>query len=94
METLEQAILDIIQSEYCKKYTGLLKVERLQPNGILVKLGLNTPEKPIQIAAQLEDEQFLKFFRQELRERNLNTVKYFDGVQTIVESPYNCCNEK
>jgi len=35
------------------------------------------------IASELSDEESLEFFRKEIRDRNLDMVKYFFGTQTL-----------
>lgn len=89
MEELKQKLIQIIQEVYRKIYIGKLQVERLNPVGLVVKLGLNIDEKPITIAADLEDEPFLDFFRREVREKRLNETKYFIGDQLL---PYDECS--
>lgn len=89
MEELKQKLIQIIQEVYRKIYIGKLQVERLNPVGLVVKLGLNIDEKPITIAADLEDEQFLDFFRKEIREKRLDETKYFIGDQLL---PYDECS--
>ena len=99
IEEIKCTILQIIEQVYHKKYIGKLEVTRLEPIGLQVKFGMNNVDKPLVISAQLEDEDFLKFLREELRSRGLNTVKYFLGVKTYPDncnSPINksCkCNE-
>ena len=82
-QEIEQAVLMIICQEYNKKYTGKIFIKRLQPQGLLIKLGLNQEEKPVMIASELSDEESLEFFRKEIRDRNLDMVKYFFGTQTL-----------
>ena len=79
-EELEQAILDLIQRVYCKKYVGHIKCVPICNNkGWTVILGLHNDYKPITISAELPDKKFLKFFEQELRDRDWNTVHWFTG---------------
>ena len=77
---LEPVILNIIKEEYCHEYTGYLHIDLLNP-GYKVVLGLNNKDKPLSIAADLDDEAFLKFFRQEIRDRNLYYTQYFTGYK-------------
>lgn len=83
-EELEQAILDTIQKVYFKKYVGKIKCVPI-PNkiGWTVIMGLGHDEKPITISAELPDNKFLKFFEQELRDRDWNTVHWFTGYQIL-----------
>lgn len=87
---IEQAILDTVVDVYHKRYVGKLKVERLQPVGLQVTFGMNNEDKPIVVAAELKDIDFLKFLRQELRDRHWHTSQYFIGVKTY---PDNCSQQ-
>lgn len=90
IEEIKYTILQIIEEVYNKKYIGKLEVVRLSPIGLSVKFGMNNVDKPIVISAQLNDTDFLKFIKQELRDRGLNTVKFFIGVKTYPDN----CNTK
>lgn len=78
-QEIEQAILDIFKQEYCKEYVGDIEVTKLTPIGYKVRLGMNNTDKPIYIAAELEKDSFLKYFRQEVRDRDFDTVNWFTG---------------
>ena len=91
MEELKQTLICIIEEVYQKQYIGKLQVERLNPVGLVVKLGLNVDEKPIVIAADLEDDKFLDFFRKEVREKRLDEIKFFRGFKNLQEEP-ECCH--
>lgn len=43
---------------------------------------MNNNDKPITICADLSDEKFIEYIKQELKSRSLNTIKYFMGVKT------------
>lgn len=96
---LEQVILENIMDIYKMEYIGKLKVTKLNPKGYEIKLGMNTPEAPFIIYGELEDEQFLKFLKEELRNRKLDTVFYGICFKTM---PLECnqvnracsCNDK
>lgn len=82
-EELEVAIRDIIVKTYCKKYVGKMTcIPACQGVGWTVIMGMNNEEKPITISAELPDDKFLKFFREELLDRNWDTVKFFTGYKT------------
>lgn len=89
IKEIENAILQTIEEVYNKKYIGKLFITRLDPIGLSVKFGMNNVDKPIVISAQLDDVSYLKFLRQELRDRGLHTVQYFLGVKSY---PDNCNN--
>lgn len=96
---LEQAILELLQDIYNSRYIGKIKVRKTDPIGYCVQLGMNTPEAPLTIYAEFEDEEFLKFMGKELRERRLDKVYYSKLFKTM---PIECneinkacsCNDK
>ena len=79
-QELEAAILENVQAIYNRKYVGKLKVQHLA----------NHPETPLVIAAELSDQEFLKFVEKELHARHLEMTDYFTGYK--IEDPYNNCN--
>ena len=88
MNKMEEAILNIIEKRYKRKYTGDIKVTKLGKGwaGYKVVFDLGNPDRrPIQIAADLEAEDFLKFVEQELVSRQLQKVKFFRGVKIYPE---------
>ena len=88
MNNMEEAILNIIEKRYKKKYTGGIKVTKLGKGwaGYKVVLDLGNPDKRlIQISADLEAEDFLKFVEQELISRQLHKVQFFKGVVNYPE---------
>ena len=88
MNEMEKAIFDMIQRKYKCIYTGHVKVTKLGlgGTGYKVVIDLDNPDKPlIQIAADLNAEDFLKFVEQELVSRQLQKVKYFRGVKIYPE---------
>lgn len=88
MNDMEKAILKIIEKRYKKKYVGGIKVTKLGKGwaGYKLVLDLGNPDvRPIQIAADLEAEDFLKFIEQELISRQLIKVQFFTGIKTEPE---------
>ena len=88
MNDMEQVILDIIQKKYKCIYTGHIKVTKLGKGvtGYKAIIDLDNPDKPmIQISADLNAEDFLKFVEQELVSRQLHRVKFFRGVKIYPE---------
>lgn len=82
METLANNLKQAIEDVYQKKYVGVLRLTKLKPIGYSVSLYLQS-ERPINIAAQIENQQeFIKFFKKEMRERSLDSVKYFTGYKS------------
>lgn len=78
MVSLVVDILKMIEQTYHKKYIGKFKIKKLDPFGYQVSFGLNNNEKPITIAAQVQDQEtFIKYLQQELRVSRFNEVQYF-----------------
>lgn len=88
MNKMEEAILNIIEKKYKRKYTGGIKVTKLGTGwaGYKLVLDLGNPDRrPIQISADLEAEDFLKFVEQELISRQLYKVQFFRGIKKELE---------
>lgn len=88
MNDMEKAILDIIRKRYKREYVGGIKVTKLGTGwaGYKVVFDLGNPDKKlIQISADLEAEDFLKFVEQELISRQLHKVLFFRGVKIYPE---------
>ena len=79
---IKHRIQDIITEVYNVKYVGSLEVKRIEPVGLIVRLGIMNDYKPMYISAELDDEQFLKYFKKELYDRNLDMVEFFKGFMT------------
>lgn len=77
-----QAILETIFKVYGKCYVGHLRIHRLPDGCVDVSMGLDNPDKPLHISAQLDDQSFLAYFEQELRKRRLTSTKFFTGYKT------------
>ncbi len=87
IQALEQVILDYLMDIYHRKYIGKIDIKKLDPIGYCVKLGMQTPDQPITIYAELEDDEFLKFLKQDLKDRRFNLV-YFGELQ--LKYPTDC----
>lgn len=88
MNKMEEAILNIIEKKYKKKYNGGIKVTKLGKGwaGYKLMLDLGNPDKPIiTISADLEAEDFLKYVEQELVSRQLHKVQFFRGIKKNME---------
>ena len=97
---LEQAIQEIFLDLYKAEYLGKIKIEKLKPYGYQVKLGLQNPDSPLVIYGQLEDDAFLKFFREEMKTKSLIRT-YYSSLKTMPRFPDGCeinracsCNDK
>ena len=84
MNNMEKAILDIIVNKYKHKYVAGIEVVKLGegPTGYKLTLDLGNPDvKTLQISADLNAEDFLKFIEQELISRQLIRVQWFKVVK-------------
>lgn len=90
IEELEQVTRDCIMNIYKKAYTGKISIEKLDPYGYCIKLGMDTPDQPLVIYAELKDKEFLKFLKAELQSRRFNFV-YFGKLSLTY--PQLSCNE-
>ena len=93
MNKIEEAILNIIEKRYKRKYTGDIKVTKLGKGwaGYKLVVDLGNPDKRvIQISADLEAEDFLKYVEQELISRQLHKVQSFTGYELEDEVRRTC----
>lgn len=62
---------------YKSEYVGGLDIENLEPEGYKVSFNLDKSENPLVIIADLPDEEFLPFIKEEIRKRKLHKVKHY-----------------
>lgn len=86
-EITEQVIRDLLKEVYGCEYTGEIKVQELIkdeiPYGTKVILGINNKEKPISIACDLMNDDFLKYLKSDLYSRGLNLTSYYSGTRSL-----------
>jgi hypothetical protein len=75
---------------YQAEFIGGIKIENLDPVGYKVSFYLDNPEYPLVIIADLPDEEFLPFIKEELRSRKLVKTKYFKTIKLPPEQPKIC----
>lgn len=85
IDNIKQEILTYIQKYYKKQYIGELNISYIKPYGYKVVFGLNVPERPLTIMAQLNESDFIIFIQKEIKNRNMDFIKYFKGTQNIPE---------
>lgn len=88
MNDLEKAILEIIRKRYKCDYNGGIKVTKLGKGeaGYKLVLDLGNPDKKIlQISADLNAEDFLKYIEEEFISRQLHRIKFFRGIKIYPE---------
>lgn len=89
-QELEQVILDNMKAIYKAEYIGKLWVNKIKHGGWMIQFGLHTPDFPLTIYADLEDEDFIKFIKEELKSRRFGSV-YFSELNELY--PYNRNNK-
>ena len=62
---------------YEMEFIGDIKIEDLDPVGYKVAFNFNHAENPVVIIADLPDEEFLPFIKEEIRSRKFQKVKYY-----------------
>lgn len=82
----KEKILQLIEDVYNKKYIGTIKVTKINPIGYTIRLGMNNNDKPIMISAELSDDKFIKFFRQELLDRHWDYIKFYFGYKNYPDN--------
>lgn len=90
---LKQAILDYIRDKYEREFIGELIIEDLDPVGYKVSFNLDRSENPLVIIADLPDEEFLSFIKEELRSRKLHKTKHYLATKLPPEQ-HNTCYER
>ena len=73
---LEQVTREYIRDITKKEFKSRIYIEPLTPIGYSIKLELGMRNKPLTIYAELEDSKFLKFLKQELKDRNFQLIYY------------------
>ena len=90
---LKQAILDCIRQLYKMEFIGTIKIEDLDPIGYKVSLNLDRSENPLVLIADLPDDEFLEFMREEIRSRKLHKVKHYLATK-VPGDTIKLCNER
>lgn len=96
LQELEVAIKDLFKQIYDKEYVAKLKLEVLyttngEHRGYKLTLGMNNVDNPLIISFEGAEAAFLKFLRQELRDRRLGDTHYFLGYKQY--NGLESCNE-
>lgn len=76
IQELEQVIQEYFLSIYKKKYLGKLEIKKLSPVGYCIKFGMDRPTQPSIIYAELDDCNFLKYLKQQIKDMRLNLIYY------------------
>lgn len=80
---IEQATLDLIKTFYKVEYTGKITVDKLEPQGYCITLFPQGQYVPTIFYAELDDKKFLKYLREEIRNRKFHLQQY--GVLNKVD---------
>lgn len=76
IQDIEQATREFIKNFYNLVYTGKLEVTKLNPIGYSVTLFPQGRYVPMTFYAELDDEKFLKYLKEEIRNRKLHLQWY------------------
>lgn len=74
---MKQVILDYMIQCLGVVFIGKLTIEDLEPEGYKVQINLDNSENPITLMADLPDDEFLCFVKEELRSRKLHRLEHF-----------------
>jgi hypothetical protein len=93
---LESAVRKLIEDIYEAKYNRLLTVKETfnwagKHLGYKLSLSLNKDERPIELAMEGNEEQFLKFIENELRHNCYNHVKFYTAKRIYFS--HGCCEK-
>ena len=75
---------------YEMEFVGEIKIEDLEPVGYKVSFNFNRSENPVVIIADLPDEEFLPFIKEEIRSRKFHKVKYYSASKLPPEQIKYC----
>lgn len=67
--------------QYQMEFIGGIKIEDLDPVGYKVSINLDHSENPVVLIADLPDEEFLKFIKEELRKSKFHKTKYYKAIK-------------
>lgn len=76
-QALIAAIQDIIRCQHNREFTGKITVKDLEPEGYSVGFEV-IQYRPLYISATLPDEEFLKYMKQELRNKAFIFARYYE----------------
>lgn len=87
MNNLEEKIKEIIR-EFCVEYIGNMSITKDHDRGCdygvdtyTLKLDLNQHEAPLFFSYQGTEEEFLKAFRKDFSQRQIDRARYYKGIQ-------------
>lgn len=75
-EDIEQATLELIRTFYKKEYIGKIEVKKLEPKGFCVTLFPQGQYIPTTFYAEIDDKKFLKYLREEIRNKKYHLQWY------------------
>ncbi len=76
IQDIEQATLEFIRVFYNLNYTGKIEVDKLDPVGFSVTLFPQGQYVPVVFYAELDDNKFLKYLKEEIRNRKYHLQWY------------------
>lgn len=80
MRELENKIKEMIECTYECIFKGKVEVKKLG-DSYQLRLSLNQPERPIWMTYQGDEDDFLKYLKDEFKKRRLSDTEYYTGVK-------------
>lgn len=62
-------------------FLGIIKITDLEPIGYKMEFNLDHSENPIVLIADLPDDKFLEFVKDELRKRKMHKVDFYKALK-------------
>lgn len=93
-QELEVVIRESLKDIYKADYIGKLEITK-DSYGYLIKLGVQTPEAPISLYIETnDDKKLISFIKKDLRDRNLNP-RFFGNISLVYpDINPKCINKK
>lgn len=70
-----------MRTQFQIEFIGGIKITDLNPIGYKVELNLDHSENPVVLMADLPDDKFMEFIKEELRNRKLHKTEYFKAIK-------------
>lgn len=90
---MSQVIRGYIRELYNLEYNKKIDVKNLEPEGYQLSLYLDGSIHPFVLMADLPEQEFLQYVKEELRKRKLQKTKYFKLTKLYDYKP-KICNER
>ncbi len=82
-----------MRDKYQMEFIGGIRIEDLNPVGYKVSINLDHSENPVVLIADLPDDEFLTFIKEELRSRKFHKTKFFKAIK-LPPQPQKLCYDR